>query len=140
MPNTWLFQLLFTAISPLADLIFLLSVVGIGVTWMEHGPTYASQSGMQLAAVYLTFLAMDWIAAVIAFLMEPGEERRLTWLILIQRFAYRQLMYWVVVKSFVAAARGGLVGWGTQERKGTVAPPRKERRRWGRGTAGRQRL
>ena len=140
MPNTWLFQLLFTAISPLADLIFVLSVAGIGVTWMEHGATYASQTGMQLAAVYLTFLAMDWIAAVIAFLMEPGEERRLTWLILIQRFAYRQLMYWVVVKSFVAAARGGLVGWGTQERKGTVAPVRRERRRWGRGTAGRQRL
>ncbi len=139
MPNTWLFQLLFTAISPLADLLFVLSVIGIGVTWMEHGATYAGQSAQQLVAVYLTFLAMDWISAVIAFLMEPGEERRLTWLILIQRFAYRQLMYWVVVKSFIAAARGGLVGWGTLERKGTVVPVR-ERRRWARGTAGRQPL
>lgn len=124
MPNTWLFQLLFTAISPLADLIFVGSVISVAVTYAEHGPTFAWHIGSQLAAVYLVFLLMDWLAAVIAFMLEPGEERRLTWLILIQRFAYRQLMYWVVVKSFIAAARGGLVGWGTLERKGTVSAQR----------------
>ncbi len=121
MPNTWLFQLLFTAISPLADLIFVFSVLSVGFTYLEHGATFAWHTGIQLAAMYMIFLLMDWLAAVIAFLLEPGEERRLTWLILIQRFAYRQIMYWVVVKSFVAAARGGLVGWGKLERKGTVA-------------------
>ena len=124
MPNTLIFQLLFAAVSPLADLIFLASVFGVGVTYLEHGPTFAWSSGLQLAGVYLAFLLMDWAAAVIAFLLEPGEERSLTWLILLQRFAYRQLMYWVVLKSFVAAARGGLVGWGTLERKGTVAAAR----------------
>ena len=121
MPNTLLFQLFFTAISPLADLIFVGSVLSVGLTYLEHGSTFAWHTGTQLAAVYLLFLTMDWVAAVIAFMLEPGEERRLTWLILIQRFAYRQIMYWVVVKSFVAAARGGLVGWGKLERKGTVA-------------------
>ena len=121
MPNTVLFQLFFTAISPLADLIFVFSVLSVWVTYMEHGATFAWHTGIQLAAIYLVFLLMDWVAAVIAFLLEPDEERRLTWLILIQRFAYRQIMYWVVVKSFIAAARGGLVGWGKLERKGTVA-------------------
>ena len=121
MPNTVLFQLFFTAISPLADLIFVFSVLSVGITWLEHGATFAWHTGIQLAAIYLLFLLMDWVAAVIAFLLEPNEERRLTWLILIQRFAYRQIMYWVVVKSFIAAARGGLVGWGKLERKGTVA-------------------
>jgi peptidoglycan-N-acetylglucosamine deacetylase len=120
MPNTIVFQLLCTAISPLADLMFVWSVLSVGVVYLQHGATYGSQSAQQLASMYLLFLLMDWLAAVIAFLLEPGEERRLTWLILIQRFAYRQLMYWVVVKSFVAAARGGVVGWGTLERKGTV--------------------
>jgi hypothetical protein len=52
--------------------------------------------------------------------MERGEDRRLVWLIALQRFAYRQVMYWVVLRAFVAAARGRLVGWGTLERKGTV--------------------
>ncbi len=120
MPNTLLFQLLFTAVSPLADLMFIGSLLSVGLTYFEHGATFAWHTGTQLAAVYLVFLFMDWLAAVIAFLLEPGEERRLTWLILIQRFAYRQIMYWVVVKSFIAAARGGLVGWGTLERKATV--------------------
>ena len=41
-------------------------------------------------------------------------------LIFIQRFAYRQIMYWVVVKSFAAAIRGHVVGWGKIERKATV--------------------
>ena len=121
MPNTLLFQLFFTAISPLADLIFLFSVLSVWITYLQHGATFAWHTGAQLAAIYLLFLLMDWVAAVIAFLLEPNEERRLTWLILIQRFAYRQIMYWVVVKSFIAAARGGLVGWGKLERKGTVA-------------------
>jgi hypothetical protein len=29
-------------------------------------------------------------------------------------------MYWVVVKSFAAAIRGRVVGWGKLERKATV--------------------
>ena len=52
--------------------------------------------------------------------MEPDEDRGLTWLVFLQRFAYRQVMYWVVVRSVIAAMRGGLVGWGRLERKDTV--------------------
>jgi hypothetical protein len=55
--------------------------------------------------------------------MEPDEEKGLSWLIMLQRFAYRQIMYWVVVKSFVAAIRGQVVGWGSLERKATVELP-----------------
>ncbi|HWJ22144.1 MAG TPA: hypothetical protein VNS52_07310, partial [Gemmatimonadaceae bacterium] len=68
-------------------------------------------------------LIVDWLAAVIAFLMEPGEEKSLTWLILLQRFAYRQVMYWVVVRAFKAALSGRLYGWGKLERKATVQVP-----------------
>jgi hypothetical protein len=45
------------------------------------------------------------------------------WLTLPQRFAYRKVMYWVVAKSFVAAIRCHLVGWGKLERKATVGIP-----------------
>ena len=51
------------------------------------------------------------------------EDRRLTWLVFLQRFAYRQVMYWVVVRSFVAAVRGHVVGWGKLERTATVVRP-----------------
>ena len=33
---------------------------------------------------------------------------------------YRQLMYWVVLRSLAAAVRGLVVGWGKQDRKATV--------------------
>ena len=37
-----------------------------------------------------------------------------------QRFGYRQLMYWVVVKSIVTAINGPRVGWGKLERKNSA--------------------
>ena len=55
-----------------------------------------------------------------AFVLEPDEDKWLTWLIFLQRFAYRQVMYWVVVRSVVAALKGRVVGWGKLERKATV--------------------
>ena len=57
------------------------------------------------------------------YVMEPDEDYALTWLIFIQRFVYRQLMYWVVVRSFMAALHGRVVGWGKLERKATVSVP-----------------
>jgi hypothetical protein len=38
-----------------------------------------------------------------------------------QRFGYRQLMYYVVVKSIGAALHGVRVGWGKLERRATAA-------------------
>jgi hypothetical protein len=39
---------------------------------------------------------------------------------MLQRFGYRQLMYYVVVRSIAVALRGPFVGWGKLERHGTV--------------------
>ncbi len=123
MPNTWIFQLLFPAVSPIADLMFLWSLASVWLTRQEHGATYAMTDLVQVMTFYAVFLVVDWLAAVVAFLLEPGEDRSLTWLIFLQRFAYRQVMYWVVVRSFVVAIRGRLVGWGKLERKATVQLP-----------------
>ena len=45
--------------------------------------------------------------------------RLLPWLFF-QRFVYRQLMYYVVLKSLWTALRGGAVGWNKFERTGTA--------------------
>ncbi|MBW7934076.1 MAG: glycosyltransferase [Gemmatimonadaceae bacterium] len=121
LPNTWLFQLILTALSPLADLLFLYGLVSVWMTWQAFGESYALVDLYQILIFYAVFLIADWLGAVIAFLMEPDEERSLTWLIVLQRFAYRQVMYWVVVRSFFAAVRGRTVGWGSLDRKATVA-------------------
>jgi peptidoglycan/xylan/chitin deacetylase (PgdA/CDA1 family)/spore germination protein YaaH/glycosyltransferase involved in cell wall biosynthesis len=121
LPNIFIFQLLFPFISPVADLMFLWSLGKVYQNEVQHGPEYAWQTLEQVIFFYSVFLAVDWLAAVIALMMEPQEDRSLSWLILIQRFAYRQVMYWVVVKSVLAAIQGTARGWGKQERKGTVA-------------------
>jgi len=121
LPNTWLFQLLLTALSPLADLVFVWSLTNVWLTWRVHGDHYALTDLRQLMMYYGVFVITDWLAALIAFLMEPDEEVGLSWLIMLQRFVYRQLMYSVVWRSIIAAIRGGVVGWGKLERKATVA-------------------
>ena len=120
MPNVWLFQLLFPAVSPIADLMFLWSLFSVWLASQEHGGTYALMNLRSIMTFYGIFLLVDWTAAMIAFLMEPEEDRRLTWLVFLQRFVYRQVMYLVVVRSFRAAIRGRVVGWGKLERKATV--------------------
>lgn len=120
LPNVWVFQVGFSIIAPAADLVFVFSLIGVFLTYREHNTTYALDSLSHIVAWYGIFIAVDWVAATLAFLMEPGEDRRLTWLVFLQRFAYRQIMYLVVLRSVVAALRGGLVGWGKLERKATV--------------------
>ena len=127
LPNVFLFQLLLPAISPIADLMFLYSIVSVYINAGSHSIddrlTYALVDLERVFAFYAVFLIVDWLAAVLAFLMEPEEDKQLTWLIFLQRFAYRQVMYWVVVQSFAAALSGRLQGWGKLDRKATVELP-----------------
>lgn len=123
LPNVWIFQIFYTAISPIADFMFAWSLFSVLLARYQHGATYALTNLTQVMFLYAIFLAVDWLAAVIAFIMEPGEELALTWLILIQRFVFRQTMYWVVIKSVAAAMRGHVVGWGKLERKGMTLLP-----------------
>jgi hypothetical protein len=120
MPNIWIFQLFFPFISPVADLVFLWSLVTVYVNKIQHGAEYAMQTLEQVLFFYSIFLLIDWLAAAIAVVMEEGEDRSLAWLVLLQRFVYRQVMYLVVVKSVFAALRGRGMGWGKLERKATV--------------------
>ena len=99
------------------------SLFNVWLVQQEHGATYAVTNLEQVLTFYAVFLLVDWCAAIVAFSLEPAERWSLTWLIFIQRFAYRQIMYWVVVRSFAAALRGRIVGWGKLERKATVEVP-----------------
>src|SRR2546426_7911661 len=93
-------------------------------TLFPYTTLFRSQSLEQVLMYYLAFLAVDWFAGIAALLMEPGEERGLSWLVLLQRFVYRQVLYWAVVKAVVAAAQGPAPGLGKLVRKGTVELPR----------------
>jgi len=122
MPNVWIFQVFFPLISPLMDLMFLWTLGLALMGYLEHQKEYAHTPTNlnEVLFYYALFLAVDWIGAFMAFLMERAEQKKLLWWLFIQRFGYRQVMYWVMVKSVFTAIRGAIVGWGKLERKATV--------------------
>jgi cellulose synthase/poly-beta-1,6-N-acetylglucosamine synthase-like glycosyltransferase/peptidoglycan/xylan/chitin deacetylase (PgdA/CDA1 family)/spore germination protein YaaH len=121
LPQVWLFQILLTAFAPVADLLLVWQLFTQWIAYMQHGAEFTNGSLYKVALYYVVFTVVDLLGAMIGFLMEKREKWSLLWWLMLQRFGYRQIMYYVVVRSIGAAMRGGLVGWGKQERTGTVA-------------------
>jgi cellulose synthase/poly-beta-1,6-N-acetylglucosamine synthase-like glycosyltransferase/peptidoglycan/xylan/chitin deacetylase (PgdA/CDA1 family)/spore germination protein YaaH len=119
-PNVWVFQILFPLISPVVDLVFVWTLISAALERLEHQAEYSISNLGQVMFYYALFLAVDWLAAAFAFLLEKREQWGLLRWLFLQRFCYRQVMYYVMVKSVITALRGALVGWGKLERKATV--------------------
>jgi cellulose synthase/poly-beta-1,6-N-acetylglucosamine synthase-like glycosyltransferase len=122
MPSLWIFQIGFQAIAPIVDL-------GILWTWI-YGRFIAPQTDhnglIMLLGYWALFTTIEMLGALLAFKLDGEDIRLIPWLPL-QRFAYRQLMYYVILKSIRYALVGKRVGWGKFERKGTVKAPSTER-------------
>lgn len=120
LPQTILFQLLFAVISPIIDLALLVNIISTVSSIHEHGYT-AVQGDLRLVAIFwLLFAAIDLTAGLIAMALERRENWTLMAWLVPQRFGYRQIMYYVVIKALVQALRGPLVGWSTVARSGQV--------------------
>jgi cellulose synthase/poly-beta-1,6-N-acetylglucosamine synthase-like glycosyltransferase/peptidoglycan/xylan/chitin deacetylase (PgdA/CDA1 family)/spore germination protein YaaH len=105
MPSLWFFQILLAAMSPLVDLLVLLSVLGGG--------------GALVLLFLFAFLLSDTLLAALALRLDGEPMRRALW-VLPQRFVYRPLLCIVVWGAFHRALRGALVSWGKVPRKATV--------------------
>jgi peptidoglycan-N-acetylglucosamine deacetylase len=120
MPNVWVFQILFPLISPVMDLMLVWTFISAVLERLEHPAEYSMTNLRQVLFYYALFLAVDWVAAAFALMLEKRERWGLLWWLFWQRFCYRQVMYYVMIRSVITASRGGLVGWGKLERKATV--------------------
>ena len=120
MPNVWIFQILFPLISPVMDLMLLYTLIALGFDRWQQPTGYSSTNLQQVLFYYALFLAIDWLSAGFAFLLERRERWSLLWWLFLQRFCYRQVMYYVMIKSVAMAIRGPIVGWGKLERKATA--------------------
>ena len=108
MPNLLCFQVVYPLLSPIGDLVFVLSLM--------RGDFGA------VAVGYLMFLAMDLLGSLVAFRLD-GRSPRTLWVVLIQRFFYRQFMYLVAFRSILEAVKGGRQAWNKLDRKGSVSLP-----------------
>ncbi len=120
LPNVWIFQILFPLVSPVMDLMLVYTLLVAALDRLQQPAGYSSTALRQVLFYYALFLAIDWVAAAFAFLLEKKEHWRLLWWLFLQRFCYRQVMYYVMIKSVAVAVRGSTVGWGKLDRKATV--------------------
>ena len=120
LPQVWLFQIILTALAPLADLLLVWQLIGQGIAYLQHGAEFSNDNLEIVGVYYAIFMVVDLTAALIGFLMERREDWTLLWWLMLQRFGYRQLMYYVVVRSIWTAIKGPFVGWGKLERTGMV--------------------
>jgi poly-beta-1,6 N-acetyl-D-glucosamine synthase len=112
MPNILIFQMILPFLAPLADIILLISLLAAGM-----GIIQSSISNIIL--YYFIFTLVDVAGAALAFAFEKEKFHKLIWL-LPQRLIYRQLMYYILLKSFSKALKGELQGWGALKRTGNV--------------------
>ncbi len=120
LPNIFLFQVIFPLVSPAMDLLMLVSLATAAFNRWQHPTEFSADTLWRVLFYYAMFVAVDFAAAALAFVFEPTENKRLLVWLLLQRFFYRQLMYYVAIKSTLASLRGVAVEWNKLERKATV--------------------
>jgi hypothetical protein len=123
MPQAWLFQIVFAVISPAIDLALLVSIGGTALRVAQHGWAQTQTDVLRMGLYWLAFTAIDLACGLIAFRLDVREKRFPAFLLLAQRFVYRQLMYGVVIRAVGSALAGLGIGWGKLERSGRVNAP-----------------
>lgn len=112
LPHILVFQMILPFLAPLADLVLLLSLLAAAFNIIPV-------SAGHIVLYYIIFSLVDMAGAALAFAYEKEDYRKLVWMIP-QRFIYRQLMYYILFKSFNKALKGELQGWGVLKRTGNV--------------------
>ncbi|GAC1380526.1 MAG: glycosyltransferase [Ginsengibacter sp.] len=112
MPNILIYQLILPVLAPLADFFLVFSLIAGSMGIIVVSPH-------DIIVFYLIFTFVDSLGAAVAFSFEKVNFAKLLWIIP-QRLIYRQLMYYILFKSFNKALKGELQGWGVLKRTGNV--------------------
>jgi peptidoglycan-N-acetylglucosamine deacetylase len=123
IPNIFLFQIVLPLVSPVIDLLFLLSLAlwGLGQLKFARLPELWTTQDVERSLIFFAiFMFIDLLTCMIAFALEKDEDWTLLAPLILQRFYYRQMMYVVLFSALREALRGRPVGWRGVE---TQAPP-----------------
>ncbi|WP_443748283.1 glycosyltransferase [Asticcacaulis solisilvae] len=123
LPQAWLFQIGFSVISPIIDFALVVNIIATVVRVQQHGWAANDTDIGRMLIYWLAFLTIDAICGAIAYWLEPREKSYPVFWLLSQRFVYRQIMYYVVLKALYSAVHGLRVGWGKLERSGRIDAP-----------------
>jgi cellulose synthase/poly-beta-1,6-N-acetylglucosamine synthase-like glycosyltransferase len=126
LPNIIIFQILLPLLSPFIDIMFAFSTLMYLLTRFFHPESADPRSFEQLVLFFVLFLAIDFVASALAFLLERrekgrGEDFQLLLHLWLQRFSYRQLFSAVLVKTLKRAVDGKPFAWDKLERTAAVS-------------------
>ncbi|MEU5590052.1 bifunctional polysaccharide deacetylase/glycosyltransferase family 2 protein [Streptomyces chrestomyceticus] len=102
-----LFQIVLPLCAPVVDLFALFGAL--------------FRDPVEAALVWSGFLAVQLITAAYALRLDR-ERLRVLWVLPLQQFVYRQLMYLVVIHSVITALLGTRLKWHSVKRTGTADP------------------
>ncbi|HRN87150.1 glycosyltransferase [Hyphomicrobium sp.] len=119
LPNILLFQFLFALVSPIVDLLLLLSIGADVYHYLQNGVAAASPRTLAILSYWAIWHILEFAVAAVAYKLDGRPiPIALFPMLALQRFCYRQLIYYVAIKSVAAAIRGRLVGWDKLPRQG----------------------
>jgi hypothetical protein len=106
LPLVALFGVALPLLAPIIDLLTL-----YGLLFLDRTET---------AVAWLAMLGLQLVTAVVAFRLDR-EKLGPLWTLPLQQFAYRQLMYLVLIQSGMTALTGARLRWHKLRRAGTAA-------------------
>lgn len=119
VPNVLIFQIVLSILSPFLDLYVFLTL--LFMLWQKTiNPEITLESINIILIYYLLFLVIDLVVAVIAFVMEPSESKKLLLFVLMQKLFHKYAMYYVSLKAIYTAISGPHVRWEIKAREDTV--------------------
>jgi cellulose synthase/poly-beta-1,6-N-acetylglucosamine synthase-like glycosyltransferase/peptidoglycan/xylan/chitin deacetylase (PgdA/CDA1 family) len=112
LPDLLIFGVFMPLLAPLADIVFLAAAAGAVMTVAGgYGAAELAAVDWPILGAYFALPLFDFVVAALAFHFEPNERKSLLWLLLIQRFYYRQLLYITTIRAFLRALSGRVQGW-----------------------------
>ena len=121
LPNIVVFQIVLPLVSPLIDFMFVAGVIHYFIDKYYHPETTNPADLVKLLTFFGAFLAIDFAASALAFMLErkhPASKGD-GWLLVhiwVQRFTYRQLFSWVLFRTVKRAIDGKPFNWDKLER------------------------
>ena len=121
LPNIFVFQFGFALLTPLMDILLVITLVIELRGWLLQPGGEGSETLVLLAGYWALFQVVDMLSAAVGLWLDPRPSWRLLPLVLLQRFCYRQLLSWIAIRTLLAAVKGRFVGWGKLLRTGNVS-------------------
>lgn len=107
LPNLLVYNFIIPVFSPIVDILF---IAGL---FTHNAGTYT--------LFYLLYFVIDCIISALAYKYDGKTFTPKTALYLfVQRFVYRQILFYVLIKAYMKALKGELVNWGILKRTGNV--------------------